>query len=257
MRLVSRKEWGARTPKQGISPLSGTRGVKVHYTGSHVPVSLAHSQCDNAVRGIQNGHMDDNGWSDIGYSAVVCRHGYVYVGRGPNKLPAANGEGLNSSHYAVCGLVGSSGFTTPSDEMLNGIRDAIEWLRKEGEAGNEIKGHRDGYATTCPGAKLYAWVKKGAPRPGGSTPAKPSKPSTPSKAPKFPGTVLIAVMRGHGARTWQAQMRKRGWSIAVDDVYGHGSEAVCRAFQKEKHLTVDGKVGPKTWSATWNASVTK
>lgn len=51
--------------------------------------------------------------------------------------------------------------------MLGAIRDGIELLRKHG-AGAEIKGHRDGYATTCPGVKLYAWVKKGAPRPHGT-----------------------------------------------------------------------------------------
>src|SRR5690606_20045753 len=44
------------------------------------------------------------------------------------------------------------------------IRDGIDLLRRHG-AGGEIKGHRDGYATACPGGPLYAWVQKGAPRP--------------------------------------------------------------------------------------------
>jgi hypothetical protein len=75
---------------------------------------------------------------------------------------------LNSGHYAVLGLVGSSGLTEPTPAMLHGIRDAIEWLRRDGDAGSEIKGHKDGYSTSCPGGPLYAWVKKGAPRPGGA-----------------------------------------------------------------------------------------
>jgi len=57
-------------------------------------------------------------------------------------------------------------------------------------------------------------------------------------------------------RTWQSKMRSRGWAIDVDQIYGPGSERVCRQFQQEKRLTVDGKVGPQTWSMTWSAPVT-
>lgn len=57
-------------------------------------------------------------------------------------------------------------------------------------------------------------------------------------------------------RTWQSKMRSRGWAIDVDQIYGSGSERVCRQFQSEKRLAVDGKVGPQTWNATWSAPVT-
>jgi peptidoglycan hydrolase-like protein with peptidoglycan-binding domain len=51
----------------------------------------------------------------------------------------------------------------------------------------------------------------------------------------------------------EGRPRKRGWKIAVDGTYGPPSEKVCRAFQEEKHLGVDGIVGPKTWAAAWTA----
>ena len=57
-------------------------------------------------------------------------------------------------------------------------------------------------------------------------------------------------------KTWQQKMKDRGWSIGVDGCYGPESENVCRQFQAEKKLEVDGDVGPKTWNATWNAPVT-
>jgi hypothetical protein len=57
-------------------------------------------------------------------------------------------------------------------------------------------------------------------------------------------------------KTWQQKMRDRGWSLSVDGCYGPESEKICRQFQSEKGLSVDGAVGPKTWSATWNAPVT-
>ena len=57
-------------------------------------------------------------------------------------------------------------------------------------------------------------------------------------------------------RTWQAQMAARGWSISVDGQYGPQSDSVCRQFQSEKGLNVDGLVGPSTWSTSWTAPVT-
>ncbi|WP_176728562.1 hypothetical protein [Planobispora rosea] len=149
--LVSRADWEARAPRGDYTRLSSTRGVKIHYTGGRVDPRIVddHRRCAVAVRGIQAGHMDGNGWMDIGYTACVCPHRQVFVGRGPGRLPAANGSGLNSGHYAVLGLVGNAGLIVPPDDMLLGILDAIAWLREKGGAGSEIKGHRDGYATSC------------------------------------------------------------------------------------------------------------
>ncbi|MFG2088683.1 MULTISPECIES: peptidoglycan-binding protein [unclassified Spirillospora] len=81
-----------------------------------------------------------------------------------------------------------------------------------------------------------------------------------AKAPPWPGRNITQPppMKGDDVRTWQMQMRKRGWtSIVVDSIYGPHSEKVCRAFQKEKKLQIDGIVGPKTWKATWTAPITK
>jgi len=57
-------------------------------------------------------------------------------------------------------------------------------------------------------------------------------------------------------RTWQGQMAHRGWNIGVDGQYGPQSEGVCRQFQAEKGLSVDGLVGPQTWATSWSAPVT-
>lgn len=253
--LVSRKDWGARAPRGSYTNLTSTKGVKVHYTGGRVEPAIVndHAKCVAMVKSIQNFHMDGNGWLDIGYSMVACPHRKVFVGRGPGHLPAANGAGLNTGHYAVLGLVGNSGLIEPPDAMLDGILDAIDYLREKGGAGNEIKGHRDGYSTDCPGDVLYAWVKKGAPRPGGTVPTDPP----PKEHPQFPGRLLKfpPVMRGEDVRTWQAQMEKRGFSIDVDGAYGQDSRAVCLEFQQEQHLDADGIVGKNTWNASFEAAI--
>ncbi|WP_440100011.1 peptidoglycan recognition protein family protein [Streptosporangium sp. H16] len=220
--LVSRRSWGAREPRGSYDRLTSTKGVKIHYTGGHVdPATLAdHGQCVAAVRGIQGGHMNGNGWMDVGYSLLVCSHRKVFVGRGLHRIPAANGPGLNSGHYAVLGLVGTSGVTEPPDAMLHGIRDAIEYLRDEGGAGKEIKGHRDGYATSCPGGPLYAWVKRGAPRPVGSGSASDSIIKEEDDVPE-----IVSLGAGRDQAVPAGGVLAVRWHTEfVDDVKGHGAD---------------------------------
>jgi hypothetical protein len=190
-----------------------------------------------------------------GNTYVACPHRKVFEGRGLHHLPAANGAGLNSGHYAVLGLVGNSGLVTPTDEILDAILDAIDYLRDKGRAGKEIKGHRDGYSTDCPGDALYAWVKKGAPRPGSETRPPETTPSPPATSPEYPGRPLRypPVMSGDDVRVWQTQMAARGWDIMVDGSYGPESRDICRRFQRSQHIEDDGIVGPTTWKLTWSA----
>jgi Putative peptidoglycan binding domain len=74
----------------------------------------------------------------------------------------------------------------------------------------------------------------------------------------WPGRVLEQppAIKGDDVRDWQTQMKARGWSISVDGNYDERDEAVCRKFQAEKGLDVDGRVGRETWRAAWVAPVT-
>ncbi|MFI6737432.1 peptidoglycan recognition family protein [Nonomuraea sp. NPDC050451] len=165
MDLVRRSEWKARQPTGSYSAMPSTpRGVKVHYTGSRENTGMLqdHELCVSRVRSIQTAHMGGNGWIDVGYSFLVCAHGKVFEGRGIGHLPAANGAGLNSGHYAVLALVGNAGLVEPPNAMVEGLRDAIAHIRERGHAGTEIRGHRDGYSTDCPGDPLYRLVTSGA-----------------------------------------------------------------------------------------------
>ncbi|MGW0804622.1 peptidoglycan recognition protein family protein [Nonomuraea sp. NPDC002799] len=248
--LVLRRDWNARAPRGNYTQLDSTKGVKVHYTGGRVAPAIVddHGQCVTLVQSVQNHHMNGNGWIDIGYSYVACPHRQVFEGRGLHHLPAANGPGLNAGHYAVLGLVGNSGLVEPPDGVLHAILDAIEHARQRGNAGKEIKGHRDGYATDCPGEPLYAWVRRGAPRPGTTPPPEPI-------VPPFPGRLLTypPVMRGEDVRTWQERMVKLNWDLVVDGAYGERSREVCRNFQREQGIDDDGVVGPRTWRLAWEA----
>ncbi|MGW1271271.1 peptidoglycan-binding protein [Streptomyces sp. NPDC002491] len=177
MKLVSRSAWGAKPSKYDLVYISSTLGVKVHYEGTYLAKSLAaadaHGSCAGHMRDIQASHLANTreDYSDVAYNAVVCPHGYIYEGRGLHRKTGANGnQTLNAQDYSVCAMVGSSGLVVPTDAQLDGIVDAIQWLRNGGDAGNRVRGHRDGYATECPGDPLYAWVMAGAQRPDGTQP---------------------------------------------------------------------------------------
>ncbi|MFD3929678.1 N-acetylmuramoyl-L-alanine amidase [Streptomyces sp. NPDC058614] len=179
MQLITRETLG--WPASAAPLQATTKGVKVHYTGGHVPTAVLkdHSLCIALWQDIRAAHLANvaENYSDVAYNYAACVHGYVLEGRGVGRRTGANGnQTLNRAHYAVLGLIGSSGVTEPTTDLLNAIRDAIEHLRKDG-AGTEIKGHKDGHATACPGGPLYAWVQKGAPRPGVGTVTAPARPS--------------------------------------------------------------------------------
>lgn len=86
----------------------------------------------------------------------------------------------------------------------------------------------------------------------------PPPPAMPGDPP-WPGRYLLLtapLMHGDDVLQWQAQMTSRGWHLDVDGVYGPESLTVCKSFQAEKGLEIDGVVGPATWAAAWTAPVT-
>jgi peptidoglycan hydrolase-like protein with peptidoglycan-binding domain len=104
--------------------------------------------------------------------------------------------------------------------------------------------------------KTVAGVMRTSKLLAGGTPTT-SHPIPHTVAPAWPGRVLALtspLVHGNDVAAWQNQMRARGWkAINVDGVYGPVSAKVCSQFQAEKHIAVDGNVGPVTWRAAWTA----
>jgi peptidoglycan hydrolase-like protein with peptidoglycan-binding domain len=55
--------------------------------------------------------------------------------------------------------------------------------------------------------------------------------------------------KNHPVQTLQHLLRAHGNTVSVDGLFGPRTETAVRAFQKSKHLTVDGLVGRQTWGA--------
>ena len=75
----------------------------------------------------------------------------------------------------------------------------------------------------------------------GASEAEASKPTT----IKYP--TLRRGDRGELVTQLQDLLSKDGYKLAVDGIFGPGSQSCVRAFQKKTGITVDGIVGPHAW----------
>lgn len=248
--FTSRKEWGAVAPKHPLAPFpSKPRGIKFHYTGG--PVSPAvlrdHTRCIAYIRLIQRDHMNNKGWSDFAYNYVVCPH-EVIIGRGLAAKSAANGNQiLNNGHYAVLFLVGNSGVTAPTAKMFETALELVAYIRENGPAGDELKGHRDGYSTDCPGDPIYSWIRAGCPKP-----KKEEELITPATIREGSASFDVKTARG--------LILARGYYPVATDLkawienmlFDADLKALVKVFQESRDLSADGIVGPLTWKELFN-----
>ncbi|MEU8133227.1 peptidoglycan-binding protein [Streptodolium elevatio] len=254
---VRRAEWGAPATSPAAS-MTSSRGVKVHYLGTPYS-SRSHDRCAAYVRDIRASHLANKkeNYVDIAYNLLVCEHGYVYEGRGTRRRGGANGSAqLNLDHFSVCALLGSSGLTQPTPAMIEGIRFAIALFRAEGSAGREIRGHKDGYSTSCPGPALYALVTSGALEPGSTGDGTPA-PNLPSwDGTSFPGAQAFVLGKSHPAVTLLGQrLVAHGhggfYKEGPGPTFGEADRQATAAFQRAQGWSgsdADGYPGPSTWA---------
>lgn len=127
--------------------------------------------------------------------------------------------------------------------------DGFTNLRKYTGQGHDTWSHISWYRHQAD-QRAYLWTTGGTPTPAPSVVV--------TAAPAYPGYLLVEnnTKVDNNVRTWQARMAQRGWTIAVDGVFGPQTRSVCVKFQREKGLEVDGIVGPHTWAAAWTMPVT-
>ncbi|MGP4010109.1 FG-GAP-like repeat-containing protein [Streptomyces sp. 4N124] len=192
--IISRAQWGADEsmvddPAEYIEKVSA---VFVHHTVGTNNYSCAESA--SLVRGIMAYHVETEQWNDIGYNFLVDKCGRIFEGRaGGVDLPVrgAHTYGFNGDSTGIAVLGDFEGAaataTTPAKPAGRPTRATLESVARvaawklgqyggnptgkvtltagadtgvwdEGQQAtlNTISGHRDGFATACPGKNLYA-----------------------------------------------------------------------------------------------------
>ncbi|MFI9823025.1 FG-GAP-like repeat-containing protein [Streptomyces sp. NPDC052013] len=188
--IVSRAQWGADESKVEDPPtyIDKVQAVFVHHTVGSNGYSCAESA--SLVRGIMAYHVEVNGWNDLGYNFLVDKCGQIFEGRGGGAdLPVtgAHTYGFNSYSTGIAVLGDYQGDAAkgvpagkPTRAALESVARVAAWklgqyggdpkgtvtLTAAGSTGvwdngeqatlNTISGHRDGYATACPGTNLYS-----------------------------------------------------------------------------------------------------
>ena len=78
----------------------------------------------------------------------------------------------------------------------------------------------------------------------------PAAPVIPASIGPWPTTMFTSAL-SHQKRAdvlnWQKKMRKLGFKVKTDGVYGQQSQDAARFYQATHHLQQDGVVGPQTW----------
>src|SRR5690606_32519342 len=73
---------------------------------------------------IKRWHVQDNGWSDVGYHFFITRKGVVQFGRSLESIPAAQ-KGHNKGSIAIC-LHGNAKFTNKQLRSLKALCEEIK-----------------------------------------------------------------------------------------------------------------------------------
>ncbi|MET8952438.1 peptidoglycan recognition protein family protein [Streptomyces sp. NPDC004393] len=179
-RIVSRSGWGADESLREPDFLytDTVKAAFVHHTATGNNYTCA--QAPSVIRSIYRYHVVSSGWRDIGYNFLVDRCGTIYEGRagGVEKpVQGAHTLGFNGDTTGIA-VIGTYSSTAPTAAAVDAIARLTAWklglfgvdpraktylesgggnLYPKGENVrlNVISGHRDGFATECPGRLLY------------------------------------------------------------------------------------------------------
>ncbi|MER7467544.1 N-acetylmuramoyl-L-alanine amidase [Streptomyces sp. NPDC097981] len=179
-RIVTRLGWGAdeslREP--GFVYTSTVKAAFVHHTASGN--NYACKDAPAVLRSLYRYHVVSSGWRDIGYNFAVDKCGTVYEGRAGGVAKAVLGAhtmGFNTDSMGIA-VIGTFTTTAPPAAAVKAVAEVTAWklglfdrdprakatlqsgggnLFAKGTSVkmNVISGHRDGFATECPGKLLY------------------------------------------------------------------------------------------------------
>lgn len=189
--LKSRKDWGADESKREAGDPAYADRVNVVFV-HHTDTAAAYDCADSAsiVRWIYAYHLSQD-WRDIGYNALVDKCGTIFEGRyGGLDLPVVGAQtyGFNTRSWGIAAIgtfqvikgvpatpissqmlgsiaalsawkLGQYGINpnpgSKTQTLVEGAKDSSPFAYNKSYTFNPVSGHRDGFATACPGQNLY------------------------------------------------------------------------------------------------------
>lgn len=157
MNIIERRQWGARPSKSEVDhqPLAAIAEVFVHHADQPGAGVKGQEQAAAIVREIQNFHMDQRGWSDIGYHFVIVPNSnplgraWIFAGRELTTVPAAQ-LGHNFGTAAICIV------QADPEPLARNTRWRCGRLARRIPQAPRLRGHYEVTATTCPGTVIRA-----------------------------------------------------------------------------------------------------
>lgn len=146
-------------------------GIMVHCLATRKSW-IYHNDAENAVSEVRKWHVNDRGWRDIAYAAIIDGQGRVAKGRDLNDDgnvyddTGAGAAGFNKKwiHLALTGGHGGDANDQPeahySANQLASLRKEIDKI--QGLAGRKLllKGHNEVANKACPCFQVRPWYEK-------------------------------------------------------------------------------------------------
>ncbi|MFF8810408.1 peptidoglycan recognition protein family protein [Streptomyces omiyaensis] len=179
-KIITRSGWGADESirEKGFVYTSTIKAAFVHHSATGNNYTCG--QAPSVLRSIYRYHVKSSGWRDFGYNFAVDKCGNIYEGRagGVTKpVLGAHTLGFNTNSMGIA-VLGTFTSTNPPAAVVTAVARLTAWklgLHGVNPAGNQtlvsgggnlyakgrkvsfhaIAGHRDGFATECPGGRLY------------------------------------------------------------------------------------------------------
>ncbi|MCM3811806.1 N-acetylmuramoyl-L-alanine amidase [Streptomyces sp. DR7-3] len=179
-RIVTRAGWGAdeKIRETGHVYSKTVKVAFIHHTVTGNKYSC--SEAPSLLRSIYRYHVKSLGWRDYGYNFTIDKCGNIYEGRSGGVAKAVRGAhtlGFNTDSMGVA-VLGTFSTQKPPAKAVTAIAKLTAWklgLFKRNPRGTThlvsgggnkykrgtsvkldvIAGHRDGFATECPGERLH------------------------------------------------------------------------------------------------------
>nr|XP_022912534.1 peptidoglycan-recognition protein 2 [Onthophagus taurus] len=156
-RILYKADWGGRAAKGVEHTIIPVKYVIIHHTVT--PSCSTEEICSDLVTNIQNYHMDELNWHDIGYNFLIGGDGNVYEGAGWHRI-GAHTYGYNSKSLGLA-FIGTYTSKLPNEKQLEAAKKLISCGVEKGELAQKYKllGGRTVSATQSPGLKLFQEIK--------------------------------------------------------------------------------------------------